>query len=144
MKNEDNINDDFLKRLVRKADIEKPSIDFTQNVMKEIEVLSQKETISTSIINHLNMWYFIAASGLFALGYLTYYFINSGKSFISQNYDPVIIPVFENILLSFKGLFQSFQISSFTLVIIGAVVFLFVLDRLLRKFQVGKYFYFSF
>ena len=144
MKNNYNNSDDFLKGLVQKSDIEKPSNNFTQNVMKKIKGLSSKETISASLINHINKWYFIAASGLFALGYLTYYFINSGKSFITQNFDPLIIPVFEKIFSSFKSLFQSFQISSFTLVIIGAVVFLFLIDRLLRKFQAGRYFYFSF
>ena len=37
MINNENSTDDFLKGLIQKSDIERPSKSFIQNVMKEIE-----------------------------------------------------------------------------------------------------------
>ncbi|MCD4665561.1 MAG: hypothetical protein K8R68_09845 [Bacteroidales bacterium] len=143
MINNENSTDDFLKGLIQKSDIERPSKSFIQNVMKEIEKFPVQDSIHNSLFARFNYWFIVAISGLFAIAYLIYYFINSENSIISGKFNPVILPVMKKIVLNFKQLFDSIQISSFTVIIIVAIFSLFLIDGFLKKFRAGNRFYFS-
>ncbi|MCD4681980.1 MAG: hypothetical protein K8R86_01745 [Bacteroidales bacterium] len=144
MINNKNNNDDFLKDIIQKSDIESPSVNFTDNVMNQIQMQEQTVSQLSGKTAGIKNYFFLIAAGLAAVMYAVYYFISNDISLLPNDFDPILIPVFGKILTSMKELFQSIQISSFTLVIIVAVVGLFIIDRLLRKFQTGKQSYFSF
>ena len=135
MINNKNNNDDFLKDIIQKSDIESPSVNFTDNVMNQIQMQEQTVSQLSGKTAGIKNYFFLIAAGLAAVMYAVYYFISNDISLLPNDFDPILIPVFGKILTSMKELFQSIQISSFTLVIIVAVVGLFIIDRLLRKFQ---------
>ncbi len=136
-------SDNFLKNLIKKANIESPSPNFTDNVMNQIQAQQPVAQLSGKTAGIKN-YYFLIAAGLAAVIYAVYYFISNDISLFPGDFDPILIPVFGKILVSMKELFQAIQISSFTVVIIVAVIGLFIIDRLLRRFQAGKQTYFSF
>jgi len=142
----DNIdnNDDFLKNIIQKSGIKSPSVNFTDNVMNKIQMQEQASTQPSGKTAGVKTHFFLIAAGLAGVAYTVYYFLSNNISIIPENIDPVFIPVFGKILTSMKELFQSVEISSFTLVIIIAVTGLFIIDRLLRKLRSGKHSYFSF
>ncbi len=133
-------SDSYLINLIKKAGPESPSPDFTDNVMNKIQVQQQTAGKATGIKNY----YFLIAAGLAAVIYTVYFFINNDISVFPGEFDPILLPVFGKILISIKEIFQSIRISSFTVVIIIAVIGLFIIDRLLKRFQAGKQTYFSF
>ena len=140
MNNKDN-PDQFLKELVQKTEVEKTSQNFTQNVMREVKILASmnNEKSSFSFSDLVNKWYLAGTAGVFAIAYLIYFIISNNIKIISKEYDPMIIPVFKKIFSTFRDLFHSFQISSFTIMIIGAILLLFLIDRLLKKFLADKH-----
>jgi len=137
-------SENYLKNLVKKADIESPTPNFTDNVMNQIIAQEQLESQPSGKTFGLNNYYYLVIGGLIGVGYAIYYLISHNISILPESFDPILIPVFGKILNSMKDLFQSLQVSSFTVVIIVAVVGLFIIDRLLRRFQTGKQSYFSF
>ncbi len=137
-------SDNYLRNLVKKADIESPTPNFTDNVMNKILSQEQLESQPTLKIFGIGNYYYLIVVGLGGIAYAIYYLVSHKISILPESFDPILVPVFGKIFNSVKDLFQSIQISSFTVVIIAAVVGLFIIDRLLRKFQTGKQSYFSF
>jgi len=144
MINHKNRTDDFLKEFLQKADIESPSADFTKNVMHRINKVSPEPSFVQQLNQKIKGWYFLAVIGAGALIYTFYYFLNRDTGLLSEDFDPLIFPIFKRIIQSFSGLFQSMQISSFTIVIILAILGLFIVDRLISKLKTGRQVYFSF
>jgi hypothetical protein len=144
MINHKNNTDDFLKDFIQKADMESPSADFTKIVMQKINVAAPEPSFYQQAIQKIKGWYFLAIIGAGALVYTMYYFLNRDSKLLAQDFDPIIFPIFKRIFQSFTGLFHSMQISSFTVVIILAIVGLFLVDRLISKLKTGRQIYFSF
>ena len=144
MINHKNNTDDFLKDFIQKAELESPSPDFTRNYMKNIHEPAPEPSLYQELLRYIKGWYFLALTGAGALVYTIYYFLNQDSKLLTQDFDPIIFPIFKRIFQSFTGLFQSMQISSFTVVIILAIVGLFLIDRLISKFKTGRQIYFSF
>jgi hypothetical protein len=144
MINHKNNTDDFLKDFLQKADIESPSADFTKIVMQKINTVAPEPSLYQRAIQKIKGWYFLAIVGAGALVYTIYYFLNCDPKILAQDFDPIIFPIFKRIFQSFSGLFQSMQISSFTVVILLAIVGLFLVDRLISKLKTGRQIYFSF
>jgi len=137
-------SENYLKNLVKKADIESPSPGFTDGIMNQIQAQEQDVPQASHKTAGIKNYYFLIAAGLVGVGYAIYYLISHNISILPENLDPILLPVFGKILTSITNLFQSIQISSFTVVIIVAVIGLFIIDRLLRRFQAGKQSYYSF
>jgi hypothetical protein len=137
-------NDDFIRKLIQKSDPENPSSSFTEDVMKKIEMLDDQKQESKSFTFNFNYWYFVAAIGMIGVLYVVYYFLSRENILAFQNFDPAVMPFIEGILKSFSGIFESFKISSLTIIIIAAIAMLFVIDQVLRRSQAGKYFNFTF
>jgi len=144
MINNKNNTDDFLKDFIQKADMESPSADFTKIVMQKINVAAPEPSFYQQAIQHIKGWYFLALTGAGALVYTVYYFLNQDSKLLAEDFDPIIFPIFKRIFQSFTGLFQSMQISSFTVVILLAIVGLFIVDRLISRLKTGRQIYFSF
>jgi hypothetical protein len=143
MINHKNNTDDFLKNFIQKADLENPSSDFTKIVMQKINEVAPEPSLYQEVIQHIKGWYFLALTGAGALIYTIYYFLNQDSKLLAKDFDPIILPIFKRIFQSFSGLFHSMQISSFTVVIILAIVGLFLIDRLISILKTGRQIYFS-
>jgi len=111
-------------------------------VMQKVNESVQEPSLYQQIILKIKGWYFLAIIGGGALAYTLYYFFNQESKLFSQDFDP-IIPIFKRIFQSFSGLFQSMEISSFTVVIFLAIAGLFLVDRLISKLKTGRQIYFS-
>jgi hypothetical protein len=144
MINNKNNTDDFLKDFIQKADLESPSADFTKIVMQKINAAAPEPSFYQQAFQHIKGWYFLALIGVGALVYTIYYFLNRDPKLLAQDFDPIVLPIFKRIFQSFSGLFHSMQVSSFTVVIILAIVGLFIVDRLISKLKTGRQIYFSF
>jgi hypothetical protein len=136
-------SENYLKNLVKKADIESPTPNFTDHVMNQILAQEQMEAEPSRKTFEIKNYYFPIVAGLGGIAYAIYYMVSHNISILSESFNPILIPIFSKIFNSIKDIFQSIQISSFTIIIIVAVVGLFIIDRLLRRFQ-GKQSYFSF
>lgn len=143
MINHKNNSDDFLKDFLQKADRESPSDNFTRLVMQKINETAQEPTFYQQIMLKVKGWYFLAIIGCGALVYTMYYFFNRDSKLLARDFDPVVFPIFKRIVQSISALFQSMEISSFTVVIILAIAGLFIVDRLISKLKTGKQIYFS-
>ncbi len=143
MINHKNNSDDFLKDFLQKADIDSPSPDFTKIVMQKINEVSPEPSFYQQTILNIKGWYFLALIGGGALVYTMYYFFNRDSKLLARDFDPIVFPIFKRIVQSLSGLFQSMEISSFTLVIILAIAGLFIVDRLISKLKTGRQIYFS-
>ncbi|MEZ5198213.1 MAG: hypothetical protein R2764_18035 [Bacteroidales bacterium] len=140
----DEQTDDLIGGLVKKSDLESPSKDFTMNAMREVKYLSTNATNATVNSGLGSLWIWVSLAFLAAIAYLVYYFTGNDSIWIIEKFNPLILPVVERIFGSLKGLFQSFQVSSFTLIIFGVVGILFLADGIVRKLQIRKNIYFSF
>ena len=143
MINHKNNSDDFLKDLLQKADTESPSGDFTRLVMQKVNESVQEPTFYQQVVLKIKGWYFLAIIGFGALAYTMYYFFNTDSELITQDFDPIFFPIFKSIVQSLSGLFESMEISSFTVVIFLAIAGLFLVDRLISKLKTGRQIYFS-
>ena len=143
MINHKNNSDDFLKDFLQKADRESPSGNFTRLVMQKINETAPKPTFFQQIMLKIKGWYFLAIIGGGALAYTMYYFFNRDSKLLAKDFDPIVFPIFKRIIQSLSGLFQSMEISSFTIVIILAIAGLFLVDRLISKLKTGRQLYFT-
>jgi hypothetical protein len=135
---------DFFKDFLQKADIESPSGDFTKKVMQKINEMAPEPSFYQQAIQKIKGWYFLAIIGTGALIYTMYYFLNLNSKLLAIDFDPIVLPIFKKIIQSLSELFQSMEISSFTVVIILAIAGLFIVDRLISKLKTGRQIYFSF
>ncbi len=139
MKTTKDKSDQFLKDLVQKTDLEKPSLNFTQHVMKAVEPLTIKNEESVFALSVLaKRWYLAGIAGIVAIVSVAFYLVSNHIRILSDEYDPLIFPVFKKVFSSFRDLFHTFQVSSFTLIIIGAILLLILIDLLLRKIQANR------
>ncbi len=143
MINHKNNTDDFLKDFLQKADIESPSADFTKIVMHKVNAVAVQPSFYQQLLQKIKGWYLLALAGTGAVIYAIRYLLQSDSKLLSEDFNPLILPVFKKMFLSFSGLFQSMQVSSFTIVIIAAIVGLVLIDRLISKIKAGRQIYLS-
>ena len=143
MINHKNSSDDFLKDFLQKTDIESPSGDFTRLVMQKVNESVQEPSFYQQVVLKIKGWYFLAIIGGGALAYTMYYFFNRDSKLLAKDFDPIVFPIFKRIIQSLSGLFQSMEISSFTIVIFLAIAGLFLVDRLISKLKTGRQLYFT-
>lgn len=130
------------KELFQKTGAENPSEGFTSEVMKKIEQLDAESKLSIENNKRINWYWVFGISLLVLLGASLIHYFDIG--ILPENSKLIIAPVFERVVKSFDGIFESVQISSTTIVIILGFVLLVVLERLLHKLNITKNIYFSF
>lgn len=129
------MKDLLLKKLIRKVDIEKPSGDFTDNVMKKINQETLLESVESKSILSLKYWMLSAAGLIVIISLLFSYdwsFIKnlfSGIKIEAINFPSIILGTINYI----KDLFSGVEISSITVIVILSVALLILFDRLLKR-----------
>lgn len=135
---------DLLKDLIDDSYIEKPSSRFTANVMKNIQALSEVQTIKWYKGENFKSALSFAAIIAVSLGIIIYYFSSMVTDPISIEANQKAIAFFNTLFSGFIPLIQSIQVSSITLIIIFSTLSLFLLDKILRKAFSGKTYLFGF
>ena len=129
------MKDKFLKKMIKKVDIEKPSKDFTDNIMKKIHQETVVESVESQSVLSLKYWVMIAIGLIFVITLLFGY----DWSFIRNIFSEIKIETinFPTIILEYvnsvKGIFSGIEISSITVVVILSVAILIFVDRLLKR-----------
>ena len=130
MKNDDLLNDDFLKGLIRQSPLDSPSDDFIDNVMAGLQELPEatvvkrpyflylKEAVPYAIFTLLLLFVF-ATSDLPFMNWL------AGKNYFIHN----MVPYWVTILTALKNTFTSKYISLGFLICLSAGL-LFFIDRI--------------
>ncbi|MCP4553761.1 MAG: hypothetical protein GY834_17360 [Bacteroidetes bacterium] len=129
-----NLKDDFLNRVLTKASLDKPSADFTANVMNRIdsEVFTK---MANQPIFSLKYWLliglgFIAAS--FVLFGLDWSFMNG--IFGNVSFESVQVPELSfNIFGELQTFFSEISISPIIFIGIAAIFSLIVIDKIVKK-----------
>jgi hypothetical protein len=135
MGNENIIQDDFLKNLIKNSEIEKPSENFTNKVMGKIQ--SEVKTISVEDEPLLaKKYWLLIAAGFTAVIIILFVFDLSviTNLFAGISVEKIEIPTITgNLVNSFRDIFSSIKISSISFVVIAAIASLFLLDKFLKK-----------
>jgi hypothetical protein len=129
------MKDLLLRKIIRKIDIEKPSVDFTDNIMKKIDQETIVESVESKSILSLKYWILIAAGFVLVVSLLFGY----DWSFIKNIFTGIKIETinFPSLILEslnyVKALFSGVEISSITVIVVLSVVMLILVDRLLKR-----------
>lgn len=129
------MKDLLLRKIIRKTDIEKPSVDFTDNIMKKINQETVVESVESKSILSLKYWILIAAGFVLVVSLLFGY----DWSFIKNIFTGIKIETinFPSLILEslnyVKALFSGVEISSITVIVVLSVVMLILVDRLLKR-----------
>ena len=129
------MKDKFLKKMIKKVDIEKPSKDFTDNIMKKIHQETVVESVESQSVLSLKYWVIIALGIIAIISLLFGYDWLFIKNIFSEiNIETInFLSIILGFVNYFKGLFSGIEISSITVVIFLSVALLIVVDRLLKR-----------
>lgn len=122
--------DNYTKKLVQKTGLENPSSDFTKSVMGQI--LKDPEVHVSFITDDdkkSTFWLFTVIGFMF-IGYIIYYIITNGTSFMIQN----ISGFFKVVTSFFTDFFNEIAISPFILLALIGVLLLVILDKTIVKY----------
>ncbi|MCB2221520.1 MAG: hypothetical protein KQI35_14065 [Bacteroidetes bacterium] len=125
-----------LKKIFKAHGTVEPKTDITEQIMRSIQGIP----IETAAERKEMGWYrwALVITGVISIAGLIYYFIFGNGHSVMGEFNPILIPVFKNIWINLKEVFDSFKVSSITIVILAGMVSLFMIERLLKKIQSGR------
>lgn len=132
-----NIKDPF-KALFEREETSSPKADFTGGVMDKIAELESAPAIEGKTNETLYTWIFAIAS---IVGIVTILILLSNFGYIHilpENFEFTLLPIFKNVILNFRDIFSSIQLSSTTVSIIAALSAIVIFERLLRRISLNK------
>jgi hypothetical protein len=134
MENDDLLNDDFLRNLVRNTKLEEPSGDFVGNVMTRIQPGVEMAPAKKPFYLFLkSAWLYVALAAALVVFLLTSdipvmdFF--PGKQYFTQT----LFPYFDNVFSGFKNLFEHSKFTNIGLMVIAAGGLLYILDLLFSR-----------
>jgi hypothetical protein len=133
----EHINDEFLKGLVKLSDEDKPSVDFTQNVMAKIPQSVVEEQEEKSMLKPWQ-WIAIAATLVGVIYFIITFDLNSVFRQVAGVSGPGginYVNMFASFIQMFSSAFSEFQFTTITLTIILSGVALYLGDKFLRKWS---------
>jgi len=126
--------DRHLKKFFKRTGLMNPSPDFTQQVMERIYQLPVEMTQATNKTERLKDWLLFLTLGVVGLLATAWYFISyNNVSFEMPK--PEYWPLFEKIVDNLSGIIASFRVSSITVAVIAAIIFVFATDFVIKKIQ---------
>jgi hypothetical protein len=132
MENDDFLNDDFLRKMIGKSDLESPSDGFVENVMDRIRSQPDVSPVPGSFFSFLksSSGYFLLAAiliGFFLTSDIPFMNWIPGKHYFSDTF----LPYFSSMFESLKSLSGTGKSVSIPIMIIIASGLFFFLDKLL-------------
>ena len=144
MNPEDQLNDDFLRRLLQETPLESPGTDFVSRVMTGIAPVPAIVPAKKPLYLDIHTWWPYALAGAFVVLFLLtsdlpYSQFIPGKEYFSHTLMPHFLAIFSGL----KNIFTGSKSVSIPLIIIFSGAFLFLLDRVLfRRFTTTRLFFF--
>ena len=135
MTDQNNKNEDFLKNLIKKGNIEEAPIGFSDRVMAAIEIEQQTIKIEWWFRNSTWMWGSIMmgmASLIVVIFMIDFSFMGNILNGIELD-GSRITQLVKYLGTGITSIIEGFRISSVTISVVVAFVALFVVDRLLRR-----------
>jgi len=132
--------ENFLRELIQKSDLETPSPDFTLNIMAGIKYADSKSYYLN--IQKSTFYLIPALSGVILT--ISWFLFPYIKDFLMKYFDPFFVSFLKGVLHNFSDLFQQVHISSTTIAIIISILGLFAFDIFFNKNRVWKKYFFSF
>lgn len=133
------------KDLMKKTGSPKPSDDFTEKVLREVILLSGVRPEKGYRYFAFKPVFTYIALTLMTLLSLVFYFRIYPEQFNSLNFFSFDNPVWKDTREGFLDVFSTVHVSPLTLMIVGSVVLLIVLDFVLKKIYPKKIpFFFTF
>ncbi len=136
MKDHNKTQEEFFTHLMKKTKLEEPNLHFTSKVMEKIHAV---QTTEKHTIFVYNKWSWILLS--IAAVMIIFVVIFGDFSFVGNMFNNIgtenlaLVSILSNIINSVGAVFESLQMSTLSGLIILSAIFLFVLDRLIRKFK---------
>ena len=130
------------RKLFEKAGLDSPTPGFTGNVMNKIAQLNPQAQASPEKRSFRSWAGGIGIALLAIIGLGSMYYFDIG--ILPERFKPIFAPVFGKIFESFKGIFDSVEVSGTTIAIILGFAFLILLERILSRFRITRNIYFSF
>lgn len=130
---EDNLLNTFTDKMVKSAGLEKPTLDFTAQIMQKVEALEQSKTIVYEPLISKRVWWGIAVAIVGVLGYVL--FSGSESAVFSDSLSEITsqAPSWELPRLDFEFDVSNLMVYSF-LILAGFVMIEIPLLRRMMKF----------
>jgi hypothetical protein len=143
MINNKHYQEELIRELVSKSDLEKAPEGFTENLMKKIKLEGSADgpPLSTRIDWKL-FWLITAAIGASAA--LVIFYVLPALNLTQGDFLSYLGPVSEKLFQNFREMLTGFRVSSVTIIIILAVFALVILDTVLKHFTSFRLRLFSF
>ncbi len=142
MEKDINKRDNFLKNLIRKSTIEKPSLDFTEKIMKKIETNIETENIDIYEKSYQKWWWLLVViSTVILFTFLIIFdwsFLNFQIEKPNLEMVSTIIPDIQKFFQSVIGLFSNIKLSSISIIILGTIIMLVFIDKFIKRYSVDK------
>jgi len=136
LKNND-MNDPF-KTLFTKEEISNPNPGFTSNVMGKIAELESAPAFVEKTNEILYTWLYSIA-GFISIVIILVLLSNFGYiQILPENFEFTLLPIFKNVLVNFRDIFSSIQLSSTTVAILASLSAIVIFERLLRRISLNK------
>jgi|WetSurMetagenome_2_1015567.scaffolds.fasta_scaffold277713_2 hypothetical protein len=139
----DSRNEEFIRRMVQRTTLNKPSDDFTNRIMERVlaEAIPAKSYISNIY------WYLIAGAASVAVMMMifpswTLFDLDFSAGAASPEKFAGILNAATHMMSGFTALFTGFKNGSVFLFVAIAMALLFGIDQLLKKFTPDKHFIF--
>ncbi len=138
MKTKNNDMNDPFKTLFASDGISKPKSGFTSGVMGKITELESAPAIAGKTNETLYTWLFSIAG---FVGIVTILILLSNFGYMQilpKNFEFTLLPIFKNVILNFRDIFSSIQLSSTTIAILASLSAIVIFERLLRRISLNK------
>jgi hypothetical protein len=133
MEKDELLTDEFLRKFVKKAELEEPSEDFVEKIMGQIG--QQPEPVKVKRPFYL---YLKSSSGYIALAaFVIFVILTSDMPFIDflpgkQYFRDIFLPYFNTLFLSLKSLFIGKSLTIPLMILVSAGLF-YLVDQLISK-----------
>jgi hypothetical protein len=124
-----------LKSFLRKAGLNNPSADFTQSVMEKIHQMPVEKIQPGMQTDRFKEWVLFSSLGVTGALAITWYFITYSSSLFFDWPITEYWPLLKKLTDSLSAIFSSFQVSSITVAVIGAILLVFIADMIIAKLQ---------
>jgi len=138
MKTKNNDMNDPFKTLFESEEISHPKAGFTTGVMDKIAELESSPVIAEKTNETLYTWLFSIA-GFISIVTVLVLLSNFGYiQILPKNFEFTLLPVFKNVIINFREIFSSIQLSSTTVAILASLSAIVIFERLLRRISLNK------
>jgi hypothetical protein len=131
-------NKDIFHNLFKSDGIREPGPGFTNSVMSRITELDNAAVVEEPDKQTFFIWLISGLGIIVAIAAIIFLSLNGYIQIVPDNFDFLLLPVFKKVILNFREIFATFQLSSITVAILLALAVIVIFERLLKKISLNK------